>query len=160
VGRPAVVAQGAAFLPGGARVVISGHTPSAGGRLFTYDLSTSALSPISPEGVTSYFNAMVSPDGSGLSRRGPTVTCPVDGRARRAGKSGTTSASADGDGTLDILGVRHPRRAVAVATGDGSRGSSRPDPPAQSIGRPHERGREGLVYSTAASSTSCRRRPA
>jgi dipeptidyl aminopeptidase/acylaminoacyl peptidase len=82
VGRPAVVAQGAAFLPGGERVVISGHTPSAGGRLFTYDLATSALSPISPEGVTSYFNAMVSPDGklafaTGLD--GKLTLYPVDG---------------------------------------------------------------------------------
>ena len=100
VGRPAVVAQGAAFLPGGERVVISGHTPSAGGRLFTYDLATSALSPISPEGVTSYFNAMVSPDGkqafaTGLD--GKLTLYPVDGGETRAScraRRRTTSRSA------------------------------------------------------------------
>ncbi len=128
VGRPAVVAQGAAFLPGGERVVISGHTPSAGGRLFTYDLATSALSPISPEGVTSYFNAMVSPDGkqafaTGLD--GKLTLYPVDGGETRVvpGTSKDDIAirwAADGQALYVLSRAALPARVerVAVATGE------------------------------------------
>jgi hypothetical protein len=64
LGRPGIVLQGAGFLPGGERLVLSGHSPDKGGRLYVYDLPTGGLTPISPEGVTSYFNALASPDGS------------------------------------------------------------------------------------------------
>jgi Tol biopolymer transport system component len=71
VGRPDVVPQAAAFLPGGERVVIAGHTPDAGARLYTYDLAGGVLSPISPEGITAYFNDVVSPDGKLAFASGP-----------------------------------------------------------------------------------------
>ena len=128
VGRPAVVAQGAAFLPGGERVVISGHTPSAGGRLFTYDLATSALSPISPEGVTSYFAAMVSPDGRQAFATGPDgrlTLYPVDGGEPRVvpGTSRDDIAirwSADGRAVFVQSRAALPARVerVDVATGE------------------------------------------
>ena len=127
VGRPAVVAQGAAFLPGGERVVISGHTPSAGGRLFTYDLATSALSPISPEGVTSYFAAMVSPDGRQAFATGPDgklTLYPIEGGEPRVvpGTSKDDIAirwTADGQALYVLSRPALPARVerVDVATG-------------------------------------------
>ena len=158
VGRPAVVAQGAAFLPGGERVVISGHTPSAGGRLFTYDLATSALSPISPEGVTSYFNAMVSPDGKQAFATGPDgklTLYPVDGGEPRVVPGTSTRRHRDpldgrragalrpeprGPARPRRAGGRRDRRAAAVAGAHSSRSRRR----AEHRPRPPERGREGL----------------
>jgi tRNA A-37 threonylcarbamoyl transferase component Bud32/dipeptidyl aminopeptidase/acylaminoacyl peptidase len=150
VGRPAVVAQGAAFLPGGERVVISGHTPSAGGRLFAYDLATSALSPISPEGVTSYFNAMVSPDGNfafatGLD--GKLTLYPVEGGEPRVvpGTSKDDIAirwTADGQALYVLSRAALPARVERVAVANGERQPwlelTPPDPAGvQSIGPVH-----------------------
>jgi Tol biopolymer transport system component len=71
LGRPGIVASSASFVPGGQRVVVSGHAPGVGERLYTYDLATGALSPISPEGVTAYFSGTVSPDGRKAFATGP-----------------------------------------------------------------------------------------
>ncbi len=63
LGRPAIVASAASFLPGGERLVLSGSVESGGARLYTFDLATAKLAPISPEGITAYFSAIASPDG-------------------------------------------------------------------------------------------------
>ena len=150
VGRPAVVAEGAAFLPGGERVVISGHTPSAGGRLFTYDLATSALSPISPEGVTSYFNAMVSSDGKQAFATGPDgklTVYPVEGGEPRVvpGTSKDDIAirwTADGQALYVLSRAALPARVERVDVATGTRQPwlelAPPDPAGvQSLGPVH-----------------------
>ena len=86
LGRPGIVASGASFLPGGQRLVVSGHAPGVGERLYTYDLATSALSPISPEGVTAYFSGTVSPDGRLAFATGPDGSLtlyPIEGGEAR-----------------------------------------------------------------------------
>ena len=71
VGAASVTAEAAAFLPDGARVVLGGHAPGEGGRLYVMGLDGAGLRPISPEGVTAYFCALVSPDGTLAFANGP-----------------------------------------------------------------------------------------
>ncbi len=71
LGAAGIVAEAAAFLPDGARVVLGGHAPGEGGRLYVMGLDGSGLRPISPEGVTAYFCALASPDGTLAFATGP-----------------------------------------------------------------------------------------
>jgi dipeptidyl aminopeptidase/acylaminoacyl peptidase len=71
LGPAAVVAEAAAFLPDGARIVLGGHAPGEGGRLYVMNLDGTGLRPISPEGVTAYFCALASPDGTHAFATGP-----------------------------------------------------------------------------------------
>ena len=128
VGRPAIVASGASFLPGGERVVVSGHAPGAGERLYTLDLAQGALAPISPEGITAYFSAMASPDGRLAFATGPDgrlTLYPVEGGEPRAvpGTSLDDIAirwTADGRGLFVQRRAALPARVerVDVATGE------------------------------------------
>ena len=128
LGRPAIVASGASFLPGGERVVVSGHAPGAGERLYTLDLAQGALAPISPEGITAYFSAMASPDGRLAFATGPDgklTLYPVEGGEPRVvpGTSLDDIAirwTADGRGLFVQRRAALPARVerVDVATGE------------------------------------------
>ncbi len=87
LGRAPVVAEAAAFLPDGGRIVLSGHAPGEGTRLHLYDIATAAVRPISPEGITAYFCALVSPDGRLAFASGPDgalTLYPIAGGPARA----------------------------------------------------------------------------
>jgi hypothetical protein len=71
LGRLGIEVSAASFLPGGERLVLSGHLPGGGTRLYTFDLATRKLDPISPEGITAYFAAVASPDGRRAFASGP-----------------------------------------------------------------------------------------
>jgi eukaryotic-like serine/threonine-protein kinase len=82
LGKMTLTPSAAAFLPDGKRAVVAGHSGTEGERLFVLELSSGPLHPISPEGVTSFFSDMVSPDGRLAFAMGPDgvlTLYPIDG---------------------------------------------------------------------------------
>jgi len=71
IGAPGITAEAAAFLPDGSGVVLSGHAAGEGGRLYVMELAGGTLRPFTPEGVTAYFCALISPDGRLAFATGP-----------------------------------------------------------------------------------------
>jgi len=128
LGRPAIVASAASFLPGGERLVLSGSVESGGARLYTFDLATAKLAPISPEGITAYFCAIASPDGRfafATSPDGKLTLYPV-GEGEPLVVPGTTSEdvpirwSADGRAIFvrSASGVPAKVERIDVTTGE------------------------------------------
>jgi hypothetical protein len=57
-----MIAHGATFLPDGRRILIAGHEPGQGVRLYLVEVPSGTRSPITPEG-TLHTGFKVSPDG-------------------------------------------------------------------------------------------------
>jgi len=127
LGRPAIVASAASFLPGGERLVLSGSVEGGAARLYTFELATAELAPISPEGITAYFCAIASPDGSHAFASGPDgklTLYPVGGGEARVVPGTTTDDvpirwTADGKAIFvrSVSGVPAKVDRVDVATG-------------------------------------------
>ena len=82
---------GARWLPDGNRIVVSAIESGQGSRLYLLELGQDRLTPLTPEGVTTW---VVSADGSTIAATGPSPTIrlyPVDGTAHRElpGMTGT-----------------------------------------------------------------------
>jgi hypothetical protein len=127
LGRPGIVASAASFLPGGERLVLSGSVEGGGARLYTFDLATAQLAPISPEGITAYFCAVASPDGRFAFATGPEgkLTLYPIGEGEARAVPGTTPDdipirwTADGKAIFvrSVSGVPSKVERVEVATG-------------------------------------------
>jgi len=125
--RSAIAYQSVNFFPDGRRILVSGHEPGSGTRLYLIELADGRPRAISAEGVSVFFWRALSPDGRlavALAADGTPTLYPTDGGEPRA-LPGVAAAelpirwSADGKFLYVARGVGVPANIdlVDVATG-------------------------------------------
>jgi hypothetical protein len=117
------------FGPDGETLVVAGHVPGGGTRLYVKPLVGGAPRPFSPEGVTAYQCGLLSPDGGEAFATAPDgrlTLYPVDGGNPRV-VPGTTlddipiQWTRDGRGIFVLSRTSLPARVEQVDVGTGRR---------------------------------------